>query len=158
MANFVVMASNCGCCAIKHIRNFTQSPKSPFDTEGEGHDEDQDTADPVTLSQMDWAYPLDEKPDNAGDAFRAVVAQIKRRRPSGIITCNLVETTEVDDSYCCEECNGPREDFERSVDGYDDSQIRAWQPIMDELGFNKVVAVNSNSDNKIHHYTLVYDE
>ncbi len=144
MGHFRVVASNCGCCAIKHIRDFTSSPKSKsFYLDPYGHDEDQSSTAPEPYAN--WAYALKETPENAGEAFKAIVAQIKDRRPSGMITCNLVEEFG-DDSD--EDGHGE----------FDDSQIKAWQPIMDELGFTKVVFLNSNSENKIHHYTLVYEE
>jgi hypothetical protein len=146
MANFRVVASNCGCCAIKHIRDIPSSPDNDdflLYSDG-GHDEDQSSSQPEAYEN--WAQEIEPKPATAGDAMKAVVAQIKRRRPAGIITVNLVEHLEDED-----------EDFHRGGD-YNDSCPRAWDPIMEELGFTKVVVLNSNSDNKIHHYTCVYDE
>lgn len=156
MANFRVVASNCGCCAIKHIRDFTSHPENAFYLDPQGHDEDQSSSAPKPYDN--WAYELKETPENAGEAFKAIVAHIKDRRPSGMITCNLVEERCELDDYCCEDCNGLYEDWEEDCPLFDDSQIRAWQPIMDKLGFIKVVFLNSNSSNKIHHYTLVYEE
>ncbi len=93
-----------------------------------------------------------------GDAFRATVAQIKRRRPAGIITLNLTADLDSDSDYCCEECNGCRSEYDANNRGYDESQIKAWSPILEELGFTCQTVLNSNSGNRIHHYTLVYDE
>ncbi len=151
MSNFRVVASNCGCCAVKHIRDFTNRPDYTFfyiDNDG-GHDEEQSSSQPEPYEN--WAQPLDEKPANAGDAFRAIVAQIKHRRPAGLITCNLVTEEEY---HCCDgyNCGCSGEKFMNSA------QPDAWRPIMTELGFSEISFPNSNSGNIIHHFTLVYDE
>lgn len=160
-----VVACNSGCCAVKHIRDFTKTPEEKVYYEGSGHDDDQNTSEPdpyenwaeeigLPTSQMNWY--------KAGDLFRALVEQIKIRRPAGIITVNLVAEHLYDEEYCCFDCNGcSREEWEakdHSDEEFNDRQIRAWQPLLDELGFTKVVTRNSNSENQIHHYTLVYDE
>ncbi len=153
------VASNCGCCAIKHVRDFPDSPEHPCHISIDGHDEDQISSSPEPYSS--W---LEEDDDlqlsnnmRGGEAFRAIVAQIKRRRPAGLITLNL--TADSDSDYCCEECNGcSRSEYDANNSGYDESQIRAWSPILEELGFTCQTVLNSNSGNRIHHYTLVYDE
>ncbi len=157
MGNFRVVASNCGCCAVKHIRDFTHRPDNTFfylDSDG-GHDEEQSSSTPEPYEN--WAQPLAEKPANAGDAFRAIVAQIKHRRPAGLITCNLV--TEEED-HGCDGCDG-WDGWDCGCDGenfMNSEQPDAWRPIMTELGFSETTFPNSNSGNIIHHFTLAYDE
>lgn len=162
-----VVACNSGCCAVKHIRDFTKSPNDKATFEASGHDDDQNTAEPEPYEN--WAEEIDLLPMpsysqwyKAGDLFRALVEQIKIRRPAGIITVNLVAEEIGDDSYCCYDCNGcSREEWEKQrpeEKEFNDYQVKSWHPLLDELGFTKVVTRNSNTDNQIHHYTLVYDE
>lgn len=155
-----VVASNCGCCAVKHIRDFPVRPDLKCYITSAGHDEEQNSTMPSAYTA--WNYEGADKLITGEEAFRMLVAEIKQRRPAGIITLNLVEDFEgYYDDYCCEDCNGCSEEEwkeKQGEAGYDDRMIRAWDPLLTELGFTSVVVRNSNSGNKIHHYTLVYDE
>jgi hypothetical protein len=150
MASFRVVADNSGCCAIKHIRDFCSSPKLPsryIYLYGEGHNDDQTSSQPEAYKN--WAEKLDEKPETAGDMFKAIVSQIRYRRPAGMITVNLVE----ENDYCCDD-----EDCDYGNRHWDRDQVDEWHPLLTELGFTSVKFMNSNSGNMIHHYTLVYDD
>ncbi len=146
-----VVASSCGCCGIKHIRDFTDSPHDSADNyfNSEGHDEDQSSSQPEPYEA--WNNSLETTPKTQGEWFEGLVTQIKNRRPSGMITVNLVSRDE--EEYCCEDCHGDPDDFKS---GFNDTQVQAWKPLLTEQGFNEVAFINSNSDNRIHHFTLVY--
>lgn len=139
-----VVADNSGCCAIKHIRNFQYSPAASvyIDDEETGHDEDQESSAPEPYENWADGSQL-EGYTNGEKALRHYVAEIKRRRPAGMITINLTD-----------DCN---EDGDGNL-AYCTSRTEAWGPLLEELGFTSVTFLNSNSGNRIHHYTLVYDE
>lgn len=152
-----VVASNCGCCGIKHIRDFTRSPDDyVYANQSSGHDEDQSSSSPEPYGNWDNHIPSLAGNHPAGEVFKALVEQIKERRPSGMITLNLVAEEDYH-GWCCEDCNGPKSLWTGGSD-FDYEQIENWHPLLTELGFDKVTFKNSNSSNEIHHYTLVYDE
>lgn len=153
-----VVASNSGCCAVKIIRDFPYSPEVTIHvTDDGGHDQDEISTEPNAY--MDWLRERRTGYQKAGDEFRWVMDQIQRRRPAGIIEINLAaDWQDPDEDYCCEECNGPREAYDADREKYDTSLVEAWEPIFDEYGFTKIVALNSNSGAQIHHYTLAYDK
>lgn len=159
----IVVADNSGCCAIKHIRNFAHHPDATqyLNTTSHGHDEDQCSSSPPAYDN--WLNTTEgfTTPMKAGDALREIVKQIKERRPQGMITINLVANAEDEDSWCCEECNGDYDEWrERNASdeetAFDTAQVDAWTPLLTELGFTDVAFINSNSRNRIHHFTLVY--
>lgn len=156
-----VVASNCGCCAIKHIRDFEESPNFYGHCHGYGHNEDQSSTAPEPY--YNWSHYSAASGEEAGEVFKALVADIKRRRPAGMITANLAAYVLEEDGYCCEDCNGMSEsewDSLRCGEGphYNSEQVDAWRPLFEAEGFQEQTFLNSNSGNRIHHFTLVYDE
>lgn len=138
-----VVCDSSGCCGIKHIRNFERPAARLYVHRSEGHDEDQSTSEPEPYEP--WEDNLNKKvfPNTMTyeNYFRALISQITERRPKGMITVNLVSEQEIDDDG--------EEYFDRSM-------VKAWRPILTELGFTEVEFINSNSDNIIHHFTLIY--
>lgn len=136
-----VVSSNCGCCAIKHIRDFPNSPEAPLSSFGYGHDEDLSSTSPEPYENFCRYSASSIK---AGIIFKELVEEIRGRRPAGMITCNLPEYV----------------DTEFDEEGYWDSTMVAnWEPLLTEMGFKKLPPfLNSNSGNKIHHYYLIYDD
>lgn len=136
-----VVASNCGCCGVKHIRDFPQSPNDTVypDKWDDGHDEDEVSTEPEPY--VNWInhedFPQSMK---AGDAFEMIMKQIKSRRPMGMVTLNLAADVE------------PYTD-----DEFDDTQVKAWRPLLIDNGFTEVVFMNSNSSNRVHHFYRAYD-
>lgn len=155
-----VHASNCGCCAIKHIRNFPWNPDDHVynaDSYSSGHDEDQSSSTPEAYEEF-LHRPSLHPADNYGELFLKVVEQIREKRPAGMITCNLVdELIECEDSECqcwyggdCDTRNDPQ---------YNTGMVDRWRPWLEQAGFkDEAVFLNSNSGNRIHHFTLVYDD
>lgn len=163
-----VVCDSSGCCAIKHIRDFygiypneeLRSQQLKNITESEGHDEDQNTNEP--RAYKNWIIGSDLPVIRTGkELLLAYIAQIKERRPQGMITINLVEERECDDDYCCEDCNGmTRQEWDRTHSyeiTYSTYTTDMWDKILKREGFSRVDFINSNSGNRICHYTLIYD-
>jgi hypothetical protein len=156
-----VVASNSGCCAVKVIRDFPDSPEAVISVQARGgHNEDEYTSEPQAYANWIDTLQSESGTRSAGEEFRRIMKQIQYRRPAGIIEINLAADWQEndDDYYCCEECDGPRDAYDADHEEYDDSVVQAWEPIFDEYGFTKIVALNSNSGAQIHHYTLAYDK
>ncbi len=158
-----VVCDSSGCCAIKHIRDFCyiypdKKISKPYLTEG--HDQDQSSSAPDPHSNWESTETL--RHEMTGEEyFRALVAQIKDRRPQGMITANLAMDRQ-DDNYCCEDCNGMSyEEFHSQQDTipkYDTTNVERWDGIFKSEGFTRRDFVNSNSYNMICHYELIYGQ
>lgn len=147
-----IVCDSSGCCGIKHIRDFPDHPE--FDTHvnkfNRGHDEDILTTEPDAYA--DWV--IAEGKDiseirTGGDYLKFLVAQIKDRRPAGMITANLVHTEFCGDCDCdCGECDS----------GEMPGLAHRWRDTLLGLGFKETLFRNSNSGSLISHFTLTYDE
>ena len=160
-----VVCDSSGCCGIKHIRDFygcdpDDRIRNNSHYQSTGHDEDQSTSEPAAYKNWIRGYYLPKGITTNKELFLAYVAQIKERRPQGMITINIIEQRESDE-YCCEDCNNmTRAEWDRthSTDlEYDTRETDMWDPIFRKEGFTRVDFINSNSSNRICHYTLVYD-
>jgi hypothetical protein len=147
-----VVACSSGCCGIKHIRDF---PAQPTDRvwvgQSEGHDEDQCTGEPPAYKSWNVSKKDELKP-NAGEYFVSLVKHIRERRPHGMITVNLVAYNDHDEDYCEDDAD----DWNFDHGQYSNYYVKDWRPILEKLGFEEQTFYNSNSGNRIHHFTLTY--
>lgn len=152
-----IICCSSGCCGVKHIRDFPSRPSDGLPISlSDGYDDDGGTSNPPT-TRWEIVTEEDRKTLNtAEDYFRFLIAQLQRRRPHGLVTLNIA--SEINGDYCCEDCDGPYEEW---LEGYgeadfDTEQVDAWRPIFKELGFSERTFINSNTCNQIHHFELAY--
>lgn len=136
----IVVASNCGCCGIKHIRNFPYRPSEDvYLSISDGHDEDVETTQPEPY--VNWCERSKSGYTAGGEALGEIVNQIKSRRPHGMITANLA---------VCEEEDEDEEPY------HDWEGVLEWTEVFKELGFKYFDFENSNSGSIIRHFYLTY--
>lgn len=129
-----VVCCSSGCCGIKHIRDFPDSPDTRTSIPASaGHDEDQVSTGP------DPYEPIVHIPERihmpASEALAYLVNLTKDKRPSGMITVNLAD-----------------------VDDEDNLIADNWRDVLFSLGFKETTFLNSNSENVVSHFTLIYGD
>ena len=124
-----------GCCGIKTIRDVQYSfpaGMGRFEEASEGHDNDEITTDTRDLFCEPWQRITEEQCQQSmtnHDMLLFLIAQIKERRPAGMILVNLSEG------------------------GF----FSSWAEILGGLGFERTKLFNSNSCNAVVQFRLVYN-